>query len=118
MSLIVVASALLFRAQAIPLGEVAGHWPIILNLLAGSMIWAWCAADWATRMRASLLYRIMAVLLVLMAGALLFGHGASVQGGPALSGLGLMVAGVAAGFGIGVVASFLGVAGASFSSRP
>src|SRR5690606_20062868 len=82
-----------------------------LNLLAGSMIGAWCAADCATRMRASLLYRIMAVPLVLIAGTLLLGDGASVQGGPPPSGLVLIAAGVAAGLGLGVVASFLGVAG-------
>lgn len=110
MSLVVVAAALLFRANTIPLSEVAGHWPVILNLLAGSMAGAWFAAGWATRMRASMLYRVMAILLILIAGVLMFGHEAT-EGAPALSGVALMMAGIVTGFGIGVVASFLGVAG-------
>lgn len=111
MSLVVVAAALLFRANTIPLSEVAGHWPVILNLLAGSMAGAWFAAGWATRMRASMLYRVMAILLILIAGVLMFGHEVATEGAPALSGVALMMAGIVTGFGIGVVASFLGVAG-------
>src|SRR5271166_4729968 len=38
MSLLVVSTALPFRARAVPFAEVAGQWPIILNLLAGSLI--------------------------------------------------------------------------------
>jgi uncharacterized protein len=36
MSLVVVASALPFRAGTVPFGAVAARWPIIVNLLAGS----------------------------------------------------------------------------------
>lgn len=111
MSLVVVAAALLFRANTIPLSEVVGHWPVIINLLAGSLAGAWFAAGWATRMRASMLYRVIAVLLVLIAGVLMFGHESATKGVPALSGAALMLAGIVTGFGIGVVASFLGVAG-------
>jgi len=111
MSLLVVAAALVFRANTIPLNEVAGYWPVILNLLAGSVVGAWFAAGWATRMKAGVLYRIMAILLVLIAGMLMFGHEATTEGRPALDGAALMMAGIVAGFGIGVVASFLGVAG-------
>src|SRR5580692_7815639 len=46
MSLVVVASALPFRARTVPFGEVAAHWPVILNLLAGSLIGAWLGASW------------------------------------------------------------------------
>lgn len=111
MSLMVVAAALLFRAKSIPLTEVAAHWPVIANLLAGSLAGAWFAAGWATRMRAGTLYRVMAVLLVLIAGVLLFGHESTNTNEPALSGVVLTIAGIVAGFGIGIVASFLGVAG-------
>lgn len=111
MSLLVVAAALVFRANTIPLSEVAGHWPVIVNLLAGSMAGAWFAAGWATRMRAGMLYRMMAVLLVLIAVVLMFGHGAATEGAAALSGAALVMAGIVAGFGIGAVASFLVVAG-------
>ena len=110
MSLIVVASALPFRAVAVPFATVADHWPVIVNLLAGSLAGAWLGAGWATKLGSKALYRVIAVLLVLIAGALLFGHEA---GGAhaALTGSWQMTAGVLAGFGIGVVAALMGVAG-------
>lgn len=111
MSLVVVASALLFRTKTISLGIVAGHWPTIVNLLAGSMIGAWLAAGWATRMRPMMLYRVMAVLLIVMAILLLLGHGHAATDRPLLEGWALRFTGVLAGFGIGIVASLLGVAG-------
>jgi len=115
MSLVVVAAALPFRAGAVPLGLVAANGTVILNLLAGSLLGAWIGAGWAMRMDAARLHRVIALLLVLIAGALLFGHGmaggAAGGGGSPLTGLALVAAGTAAGFAIGVVASILGVAG-------
>ncbi|ODT16820.1 MAG: permease [Kaistia sp. SCN 65-12] len=111
MSLVVVASALPFRAATVPLSALAAHWPIILNLLCGSLLGAWFGASWAVRMKQELLYRIIALLLVVIAAILLFGHDAATTSAPSLSDLPLAVAGVAAGFIIGVVASLLGVAG-------
>lgn len=110
MSLVVVASALPFRA-AVPFDAVAAHWPVVVNLLAGSLLGAWHGAGWATRLRSEILYRVIAVLLVGIAAVLLFGHGAGGGGAPPLDGVSLAVAGIAAGFAIGVVASLLGVAG-------
>lgn len=110
MSLVVVASALPFRAQTVPLGEVASQWPVILNLLSGSLLGAWFGAGWATRLRSEQLYRVIAVLLVMIAAVLLFGHGAT-AGQPPIGGTIQVVAGAAAGLAIGVVASLLGVAG-------
>jgi len=110
-SIVVVASALLFRTKTVSLGTVLAHSAAIANLLAGSLAGAWFAAGWARRMRATLLYRVMAGLLVLIAAVLLFGHDPSVMDAPALQGISLIVAGVIAGFGIGMVASLLGVAG-------
>ncbi len=110
MSLVVVAAALPFRAGAVPLGLVAANGTVILNLLAGSLLGAWIGAGWAMRMDAARLHRVIALLLILIAGTLLFGHGAA-GGGPPLDGLALVAAGTAAGFAIGVVASILGVAG-------
>lgn len=110
MILIVVTSALPFRLPAVPLADVLAQWPVIINLLAGSLIGAWLSAGWATRLRAEMLYRIIAVLLVLIAGILLMGHDA-VAGHPLLAGPELILAGVAAGFVIGAVASLMGVAG-------
>lgn len=111
MSLVVVTSALPFRTQAVPFAVIAAHWTIIANLLGGSLLGAWFGAGWATRLRAKTLYGVIAVLLVLIAGALLVGHDAAVDGHAMIGGATQMVAGVAAGFGIGVVASLLGVAG-------
>jgi uncharacterized membrane protein YfcA len=110
MSLVVVASSLLFRAGAVPLADVAAHWPIIVNLLAGSLVGAWVGASWAVRLRSNTLYRVIAALLVLIAVVLLLGHGGG-DGHALLSGAAQVVAGVIAGFAIGVVASLLGVAG-------
>jgi uncharacterized protein len=110
MSLIVVATALPFRAASVPFAAVASNWPIILNLLAGSLVGAWLGAGWATKLSSRNLYRILAVLLALIAGALIFGHGATTASAHP-SGPLLIIAGVVAGFGIGIVASLMGVAG-------
>src|SRR5580700_12116950 len=67
MSLVVVASALPFRAATVPFTQVGAHWAIIVNLLAGSLIGAWCGASWATRLASHTLYRVIAVLLVVIA---------------------------------------------------
>ena len=109
-SLVVVAAALPFRAGTVPFAEIAAHWPVILNLLAGSLVGAWAGAGWATRLSSATLYKVIAALLVLIAAALLLGHDAE-GSGPALTGPAQIVAGLAAGFGIGVVASLMGVAG-------
>jgi uncharacterized membrane protein YfcA len=110
MSLVVVAFALPFRAATVPFDQIAAQWPIIFNLLAGSLIGAWLGAGWATRLRSETLYKVIAVLLVAIAGVLMFGH--DITGGQAIaSGMAQMAAGVVAGLAIGVVASLLGVAG-------
>ena len=111
MSLVVVMSALPFRAGTVSLETVAAYWPVIANLLGGSVLGAWCGAAWATRLRSATLYRIIAVLLVAMAVILMIGHSAEGHGAPLFDGPAQIVAGLAAGFAIGVVASLLGVAG-------
>lgn len=110
MSLVVVASALPFRSGTIPFAEIGAHWPTILNLLAGSLIGAWVGAGWATRLKQEALYKVIAVLLVLIAALLLFGHDATARE-PLLTGTAQIIGGVVAGFVIGIVASLLGVAG-------
>ena len=110
MSLVVVASALPFRASAVPFASVAAHWSIIVNLLAGSLLGAWFGAGWATRLASHTLYRVIAVLLLGIAVVLMIGHytaGTSAM----LSGVSQMAAGIAAGFVVGIVAALLGVAG-------
>jgi uncharacterized membrane protein YfcA len=110
MSLVVVASALPFRAGVVPIGAVAAHWPVVVNLLAGGLIGAWFGADRATRLKSRNLTRVIAVLLGLIAIVLLAGHGAAGEGA-LLTGAKQAVAGVVVGFAIGVVAALLGVAG-------
>lgn len=110
MSLVVVATALPFRAQTVSFAEIATNWPIILNLLAGSLLGAWVGADWAVRLRSETLYRVLAVLMVGIAAVLLFGHDVNAPEAP-LGGVAQMAAGALLGFVIGVVASLMGVAG-------
>jgi len=111
MSIVVVASALPFRAETIPFSVLMDHWGVIMNLLAGSLLGAWVGAGWAIRLRTETLYRVIAVLLLFIALLLAFGHNPTGSGMPPLSGATQVIAGAAAGFGIGVVASLLGVAG-------
>ncbi|MGJ7040905.1 putative membrane protein YfcA [Shinella sp. BE166] len=111
MSLVVVSTALPFRAAAIPFSDVISHWSVILNLLAGSLIGAWFGAGWAMRLRSETLHKVIAVLLVLIAAVLVIGHQPGGGGYSVFSGPAQVIAGVAAGFVIGVVASLLGVAG-------
>lgn len=112
MSLVVVASALPFRARSVPMEDVASQWPIILNLLAGSLLGAWLGASWATRLRSETLYRIIAVLLAVIAAVLLLEHEGTAD--LRVTGVTQIILGIVAGLGIGVVASLLGVAGGEF----
>jgi len=112
-SLVVVASALLFRGAAVPFADVIGHWSIVVNLLAGSLLGAWLGADFATRLSARTLHRVIAGLLLVVAVVLALGHGAGTPA-PLLQGPALILAGVAAGVLIGAIASLLGVAGGEF----
>jgi uncharacterized membrane protein YfcA len=111
MSIVVVASALPFRAGTIPFTVLMDHWSEILNLLAGSLLGAWVGAGWAIRLKTETLYKVISVLLVFIAVLLVFGHNPANPGIPPFAGATQVAAGVAAGFGIGVVASLLGVAG-------
>jgi uncharacterized protein len=110
MSLIVVLTALPARLAAVPIDALTPYWFVVVNLLTGSLIGAWIGATWATRMRSATLYRVVAVLLVLIAAALAwthFGHLDPLTIEPVLR----AIVGVLAGVGIGVVAALMGVAG-------
>ncbi len=110
MSLVVVVAAIPARLAGVPLEAVGAEWAAVLNLLAGSLLGAWVGAAWATRMRTTTLYRVLAVLLVFLAGVFAAERIGTLQ--PAdLSDPVRLVVGVAAGFGIGVVAALMGVAG-------
>lgn len=111
MTLLVVASALPFRMGTVPFAEIAAHWLVIVNLLAGSLAGAWFGAGWAIGLRPETLHRVIGILLVMIALVLVFGHGLS--GGHALVAGGMLriIVGILAGFAIGIVAALLGVAG-------
>ena len=110
MSLVVVASALPFRASTVPFSAIAAHWSIVVNLLAGSLIGAWFGAGWAIKLASHTLYRVIAILLGVIAVILLLGHDTAASGA-LLTGAAQMATGVVAGLIIGVVAALLGVAG-------
>lgn len=114
MSLVVVAAALLFRGGTITPDILIAHLDIVLNLLAGSLIGAWWAAGHAMTMPRQWLNRIIMVLLVGLALVMLWEAWAGTQDGSApliAAGALRWVAGLIAGFGIGMVAALLGVAG-------
>jgi uncharacterized protein len=77
MSLVVMASALQFRAGVVPLAAVAAHWPIIANLIAGSLIGAPLGAGLAARVESQTLDRVIAGLLIAIATVLVLGHGST-----------------------------------------
>ena len=111
MSLIVVMTALPARLLAVPAAAIVVHWPIVLNLLAGSLAGAWLGASWATKMHSHTLYRVLAALLVFIAAALAFNHFTNITGLTDLPPAIRVVAAVLAGLGIGIVAALMGVAG-------
>lgn len=110
MSLVVVTSALFFRMGTVPAQTISANWPIIVNLLAGSLVGAWLGAGWATRLSNRRLYQVISVMLVVIAAVLLFAHNVHAQKA-VLRGPMQVLAGLLAGFVIGVVAAVMGVAG-------
>lgn len=110
MSLVVVLVALPSRLVAVPLDALAAHWFVAVSLLAGSLPGAWVGAAWATRMRTATLYRVLGVLLLGIAAVFTASH-LNVLPQLALPTAAQGAIGVVAGFGIGVVAAVMGVAG-------
>ncbi len=114
MSLVVVAAAWVFRAEEIPLDQLLTHQDVALNLLAGSLVGAWWAAGHAITLPRVWLDRVVMVLLAGLALVMLSeawlglrdGMEPMFRAGPVR-----LLAGLLAGFAIGVVAALLGVAG-------
>ena len=84
MSLVVVASALPFRASTVSWQAIADNWLVIINLLAGSLIGAWLGAGWATVLRSEGLYKIIAFVLLAIACVLAGSHLVHGSGKPLL----------------------------------
>jgi uncharacterized protein len=110
MSLIVVITALPARLVAIPYDELSPHWNVVGNLLLGGVLGAWLGATAATRMQSATLYRVLSLLLAVIAVVLVVTHVCTVSD-LGLNGPAQVVAGVVAGFLIGLAASVMGVAG-------
>lgn len=111
MSLAVVSFALLFRTETVPFSQIWTHNDIVFTLLAGSLVGAWLGADWVTKLANKTLYRLISVLLVVMAVILILGHNFELEQGFNLTMFERLGLGISAGFVIGVVASVMGVAG-------
>jgi uncharacterized membrane protein YfcA len=113
-SLVVVTAALVFRIKVIPLDQLSSHLDVSLNLLAGSLFGAWWAAEHAITMSRVWIDRIIMFMLaglsLVMVSEAWFGlHDCTV---PLFHpGAVRIVAGLIAGFGIGIVAALMGVAG-------
>ena len=71
MSLIVVLTALSARLFSVPGSDVAPHLVRGGDLLPGSLVGAWVGAALATQIRSATQYRVLAVLLVAVAGVLI-----------------------------------------------
>ncbi|ATI62811.1 sulfite exporter TauE/SafE family protein [Edwardsiella tarda] len=114
MSLTVVAVALIFRTKSIAIDQLLAHIDIVINLLAGSLIGAWWAAGRAIKMSRVWLDRIILVLLLILS-LIMFSEAwlplHDISGGLFAPGIPTVVAGVIAGFFVGIVAALLGVAG-------
>ena len=110
MSLVVVVVAIPARLAAVPLVDVAHEGGPVVNLLAGSLLGAWLGASWATRMASATLYRVLALLLILIAIVFTAERLGTIPTANLTQPV-QVLAGVVAGFGIGVVAALLGVAG-------
>lgn len=110
MSLLVVLVALPSRLIAVPFEALAAHWFVAVSLLVGSLPGAWLGATWATRMRASTLYRVLGGLLLGIAVVFAASH-LDVIPELTLPTAAQGLLGVMAGLGIGVVAAVMGVAG-------
>lgn len=115
LSLLVVGVAIAARLHAVPPGDLLPHWPVVLNLLAGSLLGAWWAAGWAMRLPRKTLDTVLLVLLILLACSMaaeqVFGLQALPDLQQALTPWGHALLGFAAGLVIGLFAAVMGVAG-------
>lgn len=113
MSLVVVTAAIASRTDAIPLATLRPHLDTAGNLLTGSLIGAWWAAGHALGLPRHRLDQIVLVLLSGLAVLLLSEAWLGFPPETAVVSPGIVrwVVGIAAGFGIGLVAALLGVAG-------
>ncbi len=110
-SLVVVSSSFFSRLGVIPLDALMKELFSVINLLSGSLVGAWLAADWATKVHSKTLQKTIALLLLFIALILLIEGFLRGNHLPRPQGYLLVFLGLLAGFFIGVVAAIMGVAG-------
>lgn len=110
-SLVTVTFSFIFRSGVTGLSNVVTNLPIILNILAGSLIGSFLGVQYATRINERTLNRIIVIFLILISFVLL-GHELifSVQTWQ-LPSIFKVIASFVAGIVIGLFSSMLGVAG-------
>lgn len=110
-SLVTVIFSLIFRSGIVGLSNIIENWPVIINILAGSLLGSYLGVNYATRINERLLHQIVVVFLVFLS-FILIGHNFvfsldSFQLPNELQ----IILGLLAGLVIGVFSSMLGVAG-------
>lgn len=110
-SLVTVTFSILFRLPVQGATLWMAHWPVVLNLLAGSLVGSLFGTHLAEKATPKWLKGVITVLLALL-GVLLIGHELLFSQQPFSSAsVPRLLFGLVAGFGIGLVSSLLGVAG-------
>lgn len=110
-SLVTVIFSFIFRAGLINLDRIIAHAPIILNILAGSLLGSYVGVRFATKINEHTLMRVVVVFLVVLS-VVLIGHNFIFHAqGVAIPSLLKIILGALAGMVIGVFSSMLGVAG-------
>ncbi len=114
-SLSVVIFSIFFRSSVIGFDEIFPHVWTIINILAGSIVGAYFAADYACKISQKSLNKIILAMLAILALSMLLGHEYIKAGKPLFESQTLLFSsGIVAGVLIGVVAAVLGVAGGEF----
>ncbi|QZZ20588.1 sulfite exporter TauE/SafE family protein [Leptothermofonsia sichuanensis E412] len=110
-SLVTVTFSFIFRSGIVGLENIAIHWPVIVNILAGSLLGSYGGVHYATRINARALNRVVVLFLIFLSIVLL-GHDLIFSLGSLQLPTLLQVSfGFLAGIVIGVFSSMLGVAG-------
>jgi uncharacterized membrane protein YfcA len=110
-SIVTVTASLSFRLRVQGLEPLLTHWPIALNIICGSLIGAYSAAHFATKVPERLLIGLVAAILTGL-GLLLMAHDWVLAQNPlTLTPIIRVTLALVAGLAIGTVSGLLGVAG-------
>lgn len=114
-SLSVVVFSIFFRSSVIGFDEIWPHALTIINILIGSLVGAYFAADYACKIEQKTLNKIILAILVVLALSMLLGHEYIKASKPLFENqISLFISGIIAGILIGIIAATLGVAGGEF----